>query len=48
MPRHPDSGANQPNTEFGVADFGEVETTTNEDLGGGRTPGGQSTLLRIG
>jgi len=41
-------GANQPNTEFGVSDFGKVDTTTNEALGGGGAGGGQSLLYALG
>jgi hypothetical protein len=40
------SALNQPNTEFGVADFGMVGTTTNE--AGGGAVGGQSTLYELG
>lgn len=37
-------GLNQPDTQFGISDFGKVDTTTNEVLGGGGTEGGQNAL----
>jgi len=41
-------GGNQPNTGFGIWDFGKVDTTTNEALGGGGAAGGQSFLYALG
>ena len=37
-------GLNQPDTQLGISDFGKVDTTTNEVLGGGGTEGGQNAL----
>jgi hypothetical protein len=48
---HPMFGApgwNQPDTFLGDGDFGKVDTTTNEALGGGGNLGGQSTLYGLG
>jgi Carboxypeptidase regulatory-like domain/TonB dependent receptor len=47
---HPMFGApgfNEPDTEFGLAGFGKVGTTTNEALGGG-VNGSQSSLYAVG
>jgi hypothetical protein len=41
-------GGNQPNTGFGISDFGKVDTTTNQALGGGGSAGGQSFLYALG
>ncbi len=41
-------GGNQPNTGFGISDFGKVDTTTNQALGGGGAAGGQSFLYAPG
>jgi Carboxypeptidase regulatory-like domain/TonB dependent receptor len=41
-------GANQPDTEFGVAGFGQVSGTANNGLGGGGASGGQNALYAPG
>jgi hypothetical protein len=41
-------GRSQPETQFDFGDFGKVNLTTNEALGGGGNAGGQSTLYALG
>jgi len=48
---HPMFGApgnTEPNSEFDLPGFGTVFNTTNNDLGGGGTVGGQSALYESG